>query len=89
MAENTKGRSLMKIRVEYFAHLKELAGKSGENLEMPDSGLKGLYESLKDRYRFPMPISDIRAAVNDEFVPWDHPVKENDTVVFIPPVTGG
>ncbi|KMQ90217.1 bifunctional molybdenum cofactor biosynthesis protein [Lasius niger] len=64
-------------------------GKTGEGVEMPAEGLKALYEALKAKYHFPMPSSDIRAAVNDEFVAWDYQVQENDTIVFIPPVTGG
>ncbi|QCE33416.1 MoaD/ThiS family protein [Acetobacteraceae bacterium] len=79
----------MKVRVEYFAHLKELAAKTGETVEMPEAGLMALYEALKEKYHFPMPSSDIRVAVNDEFVAWDHQIQENDTIVFIPPVTGG
>ena len=28
-------------------------------------------------------------AVNDEFVPWDHPLKPNDQIAFLPPMSGG
>ena len=42
----------------------------------------GYAEALKDG-------SVIRVAVNEEYVPFDHPVRAEDEVAIFPPVTGG
>jgi molybdopterin synthase sulfur carrier subunit len=34
-------------------------------------------------------ISNIRIAVNQEYVDIDHPVQAGDEIAFFPPVTGG
>ena len=34
-------------------------------------------------------MSDLRAAVNDEFIPWDHLLKDGDHIAFLPPMSGG
>jgi molybdopterin converting factor small subunit len=36
-----------------------------------------------------MPCHDLRAAVNDEMVSWDHALKDGDNVAFLPPMSGG
>ena len=30
-----------------------------------------------------------RLAVNDEFVSWEHPLSEKDSIAFLPPMSGG
>jgi molybdopterin synthase sulfur carrier subunit len=78
----------MSITVLYFASLREAAGKSSEQLALPDS-LSALYEGLNSRYRFGFEQHALRVAVNDRFTAWQTPVHEGDTVAFIPPVSGG
>lgn len=82
-------KNMKKLRVDYFAQLRELAGKSSELRETGHETAGPLYEELRVAYGFPFTPSQLRVAVNDAFVPWDHPLAENDVIVFIPPVTGG
>lgn len=48
-----------------------------------------LYGELRGRFSFSMPADRLRVACNGDFVPWDHPLRDGDLVVFIPPVAGG
>ena len=78
----------MIIEVVYFALLSEQAGRPRERIEHA-GGLRDLYAACTRRHRFTLPESSVRAAVNDEFVAWDHPLQDQDVVVFMPPVRGG
>ncbi len=78
------------IKVTYFAVLKDLAGKSHEELEVADgTSAAKVYSILAERYGFPLALADIRVAVNDDFASLDNGIKAHDHLVFIPPVAGG
>lgn len=83
------------MKVLYFAWVRQRTGVAEEEIE-PPAGVEtvsDLIEWLKGRnegYRFA--FSDtraIRAAVDQEHVPLDYPLKEAREVAFFPPVTGG
>lgn len=78
------------IHIQYFAQLRELAGKNQESLAI-EAGLPAasLYLDLAERYHFPLQLKDIRVAVNSEFVEAYRSLQDGDQVVFIPPVAGG
>ena len=78
------------VNVRYFALLRDVAGKSTEDvaIETGSSAAK-LFHILAEKYAFPLSLADLRVAVNDEFTGSDHPLKNGDRVVFIPPVSGG
>lgn len=78
------------VKVTYFAVLKDLAGKADEQVDIESGATASrLYCQLAEKYGFPLALSDIRVAVNDDFSSLDYPVQANDHVVFIPPVAGG
>jgi molybdopterin converting factor subunit 1 len=79
----------MKIHVEYFAALRESAGRSAEELETAPTTALQLYESLALRYGFALQPAQIKVAINAAFAPFDTPLQPGDTVVFIPPIAGG
>ena len=74
--------------MRYFALLSEQAGVSIERLEH-GGDLSTLYVDCGRRHAFTLAAEMIRPAVNDEFVSWDYPIAEGDTIAFIPPVSGG
>lgn len=78
-----------KVHLQYFALLREQRGVSEEALETEAATAGALYAELAARYRFTLPVTRIRAAVNDEFVPLDSALHAGDRIVFIPPVAGG
>jgi molybdenum cofactor guanylyltransferase len=77
------------IRVQYYALLREQAGRSAETLTTQSRTPRELYAELRGRYPFTLPAEMLRVAVNAEFGDWSQPLKAGDAVVFIPPVAGG
>lgn len=77
------------IRVQYFALLREQAGRSEETLSTRARTPRELYGELASRHPFTLPADMLRVAVNAEFGEWTQPLKAGDAVVFIPPVAGG
>jgi len=79
----------LEIRVQYYALLREQAGRSDETLATRARTPRELYLELAARYPFTLPAEMLRVAVNAEFGEWSQPLKAGDAVVFIPPVAGG
>lgn len=78
------------ISIRYFALLRDLAGKSGETVDI-SAGMTAsqVYMRLAEKYAFPLGLTDIRMAVNDDFAATDHRLADGDSLAFIPPVSGG
>lgn len=81
----------MKIRVKFFAILRERAGTAQVTKEMADgSTVAELWRELqKDYAKLDVPGIRLLYAVNQNYVGLDHVLKDQDEVVFIPPVSGG
>ena len=79
----------LRIRVQYFALLREQAGRGEETLETRARTPRELYGELRARHPFTLPPELLRVAVNAEFGDWAQPLADGDAVVFIPPVAGG
>jgi len=77
------------IHLQYFAVLREQAGCSEERVATTAATPADLYEEVRARHGFTLPLAMLRVAVNDEFRDWSSPLAANDRVVFIPPVAGG
>ncbi len=79
----------------YFAWIRVKMGVSGEQIDPPKNikDIKGLIDWIKQRNQISnetfSDISNIRIAVNQEYVDIDHPVLAGDEIAFFPPVTGG
>ena len=80
---------LINIKVIYFAVLRDLTKKKEELLSVvPGTTPQSLYDILQEKYSFP-DQNTFKVAINDNFTEWNEPLNQHDTVVFIPPVTGG
>ena len=77
------------IRVQYYALLREQAGRSDETLSTRSRTPRELYVELAARYPFTLPAEMLRVAINAEFGEWSQRLQAGDAVVFIPPVAGG
>ena len=81
----------MRVRLLYFAVLRDITGKSEEIIELPDgtraqeiwNNLRSRHDQLAGYEKPPM------TAVNESYVPADQLLRDGDEVAFIPPVAGG
>jgi len=85
----------VKLKVLYFASLREKVGKDAEEIELPAgvATVAALRSHLRDRggvyeSSFAEKIL-LRVAVNQDMVQPTAAVKAGDEVAFFPPVTGG
>ena len=85
----------MKVKILFFAGLREQLGISGEEIELPAdvTSVAGLRSHLMQRGgAWQSAFADkklVRIAVNQEMVSPVSPIKPGDEIAFFPPVTGG
>jgi len=77
------------ITVQYYALLREQAGRREEAVVTRARTPAELYAQLAQRYPFSLTPEVLRVAINAEFREWTAPLADGDAVVFIPPVAGG
>lgn len=78
-----------RVKLEYFAQFGDLAGCRTEIRDTDAVTAAALYGELQRDYGFAFSSVRMRVAVNAQFCPWNQSLKDDDHVVFIPPVTGG
>jgi len=85
----------LKVRVLYFASVREKLGRDAEELELPAdvSTIAGLRTHLRARGgAWAEALAEsrlLRTAVNQDMAPPAAAIKPGDEVAFFPPVTGG
>ena len=79
----------MQLKIQYYALMREQAGRSEETLETAAATPAVLYGELAARYGFTLQREQLKVAVNSEFCDWSRGLRDGDAVVFIPPVAGG
>ncbi|GCB02031.1 molybdenum cofactor biosynthesis protein MoaD [Sulfuriferula multivorans] len=85
----------MKLKVLYFARLRERLGVAEETVELPDG--MGMVAMLLDVLRARGGVwaeelaagKNFRAAVNQDMAGMEAPIEDGDEVAIFPPVTGG
>ena len=77
----------LEIQVKYFASLRERMGRAETRIAVPEqSSVRMVWCLASGETEVP---ARLLAAVNMEYVDWDHIVAGGDEVAFFPPVTGG
>lgn len=81
----------MEVHVLLFAQLKDRIGAGEIALRLPTGSTgRDLQEVLGRGTPEARPLLEVsRLAVGQEYVSWDHPLRESDEVAVIPPVSGG
>jgi len=79
----------MQLKIQYYALMREQAGRSEETLETSARTPADLYAELAARHGFTLSREQLKVAVNSEFSDWSRKLADDDAVVFIPPVAGG
>ncbi|HXX40984.1 MAG TPA: MoaD/ThiS family protein [Chthoniobacterales bacterium] len=81
----------MKVHVQFFAQLRDLAGASELDVDLPEgSSVTDLLEkiySLEPRLREHDTTTLVGASV--DFVDRNHQIRPNETIAIMPPVQGG
>jgi molybdopterin converting factor subunit 1 len=82
---------MMKIRLLFFAVLRDITGKSEDVVEFPEGTRSGeVWQLLRDRHRALRDYAQPpMIAVNESYVSADEPLHDGDELAFIPPVAGG
>ncbi len=81
----------MRIRLRYFASLRERLKRSEDTLDVPAGAtVATVWEMLTQAHPELAPLERaIAFAVAQEYVDKTHPLQDNDELAFIPPVSGG
>jgi molybdopterin converting factor subunit 1 len=79
----------MNLKIQYYALMREQAGRSEEWVETCAATAADLYSELQARHGFTLSREQLKVAVNSEFSTWSRQLASGDAVVFIPPVAGG
>lgn len=77
------------LHIHYFGLLAERRGLADETLAITARTPAELYASLSASHPLGIAAESLRVAVNDELVPWDHPLRAGDHVALLPPMSGG
>jgi len=81
----------MRVQVLFFGQLKDLAGKSGEVLDLPEgSSVRDLIEVCATQVpAMRTSLPSLAVAVNQHYAGAETKLKANDEVALLPPVSGG
>lgn len=81
----------MRVRVLFFGVLKDLAGQSGEFLDLPEGALVrdvlAHYESRAPGFN--KSLASLAVAVNQEYAGPETRLRSDDEIALLPPVSGG
>ncbi len=80
---------MTRVRVLYFASLRDAAGMDGEWLDSNAATLAELHAECQARHRFGLPRERLRVAQAGAFAAWSDAVQDGAEIAFIPPVSGG
>ncbi len=83
------GSGSVRVKVRYFASLREQAGRTEEVVADAPINAAALYDRLRRRYGFLLDLNELKVAVNGSFADMNVQLAVDDEVVFIPPVAGG
>lgn len=81
----------MKVRLLYFAVLRDITGKSEAEVSVGEGTRAGdVWQSMRRDYR---QLADYEQppmiAINESYATPDTPLRDGDELAFIPPVAGG
>ncbi|MGD0508726.1 MAG: molybdenum cofactor biosynthesis protein MoaE [Terriglobales bacterium] len=81
----------MKIGVLFFGVLKDLLGRSGETVDLPEGARvrEVFIHYAREAPRFEAMVPSLAISVNQEYSGPDRALREGDEVALLPPVSGG
>ncbi len=81
----------MKVRLLYFAVLRDITGQSQSDLDVPDgSRPREVWETLRAQHaKLAAYQQPPMTAINESYAAPDTVLRDGDELAFIPPVAGG
>ena len=81
----------MKVRLLFFAILRDITGKSAADLEVePGTTARNVWEELRARHpQLAAWTQPPMTAINEEYASPGQELRDGDELAFIPPVAGG
>ncbi len=81
----------MRVTVQYYARLRELAGCAEWSCDLPDgSTVADVWQAGVARYPAVVELgASLSCAVNADFSRMNAAVRDGDEIAFLPPVSGG
>jgi molybdopterin converting factor subunit 1 len=80
----------LKVKLLYFAVLRDIAGKPDELVELPDgTRADDVWRRLRERHRELRDYNQPMTAINESYADADQVLRDGDELAFIPPVAGG
>ena len=81
----------MRVAVQFYARLRELAGCSTWECELADGAtVRDVWHAAEERFPAVTVLGgSLSCAVNADFARMDAVVRDGDEVAFLPPVSGG
>jgi molybdopterin converting factor small subunit len=77
------------VTIRYFALVGARRGTQTEAYETDTDTARQLLHEIQKSGHIPLTTNIVKAAINDEFVDWDAPIKAGDQITLLPPFSGG
>ena len=77
------------VTIRYFALVGPRRGTQTEPYETEAGTARQLLHEIQAGGIIPLTTHIVKAAVNDQFVDWDAPIREGDQITLLPPFSGG
>lgn len=77
------------VTIRYFALVGARRGTQTEPYETQAETARQLLHEIEAEKRVPLTTNIVQAAINDQFVDWDTPIRDGDQVTLLPPFSGG
>ena len=80
----------MRVRLLYFAVLRDIAGKRDDLLEVPEgTRAADVWRRVREQHRELRDYAQPMTAINEAYADADQVLRDGDELAFIPPVAGG
>ncbi len=80
---------MIHLEILFFGKLKEIWNTKKLTMQTTSSNIEELYTELLTKASEVPHKASIKVAINDEFVDWNSQLKDNDSIAFLPPASGG
>jgi len=80
----------MKVKLLYFAVLRDIAGRRDDVVEVPEgTRAADLWQRMRESHQALRDVAQPMTAINESYADADQVLRDGDELAFIPPVAGG